>query len=111
MAMGRRKKEIQDALWVETGELARSPGHPFYERLNRILEGAGFDEFAEDLCAKFYSERLGRPSLPPAVYFRLLLIGYFEGVDSERGIAWRGAHSLSLRAFCVSSTASCTAFG
>ncbi len=99
MAMGRRSKESQDALWVEAGELARSPGHPFYERLNRILDQAGFDEFVEGLCAKFYAERMGRPSLAPAVYFRLLLIGYFEGIDSERGIAWRLADSLTLREF------------
>jgi transposase len=99
MAMGRRKKESQDALWVETGELARSPGHPFYERLDRILDTAGFDEFVERLWAQFYAERMGRPSLPPAVYFRLLLIGYFEGIDSERGIAWRVADSLTLREF------------
>ncbi|MFQ5528569.1 MAG: transposase [Thermoanaerobaculia bacterium] len=97
--MGRRRKESQDALWVESGELARSPGHPFYERLNRVLEQAGFDEFVEGLCAKFYAERVGRPSLAPAVYFRLLLIGYFEGIDSERGIAWRVADSLTLREF------------
>ena len=99
MAMGRRGKERQDALWVAAGELARSPGHPFYERLNWILERAGFDEFVEGLCSKFYSERMGRPSLAPAVYFRLLLIGYFEGIDSERGIAWRVADSLTLREF------------
>ncbi len=99
MAMGRRSKESQDALWVEAGELARSPGHPFYERLNRILDKAGFDEFVEQLCAKFYAERVGRPSLAPAVYFRLLLIGYFEGIDSERGIAWRVSDSLTLREF------------
>ncbi len=99
MAMGRRSKESQEALWVEAGELARSPGHPFYERLNRILDEAGFDEFVEGLCAKFYAERVGRPSLAPAVYFRLLLIGYFEGIDSERGIAWRVADSLTLREF------------
>ncbi len=99
MAMGRRKKESQDVLWVEAGELARSPGHPFYARLNRILDQAGFDEYVEGLCAKFYAERVGRPSLAPAVYFRLLLIGYFEGVDSERGIAWRVSDSLTLREF------------
>ena len=99
MAMGRRSKESQDALWVEAGELARGPGHPFYERLNRILEAAGFDQFVEGLCAKFYAEGVGRPSLAPAVYFRLLLIGYFEGIDSERGIAWRVADSLTLREF------------
>jgi transposase len=99
MAMGRRSRESQGALWVEAGELARSPGHPFYERLNRILDGAGFDAFVEGVCAKFYAEQMGRPSLPPAVYFRLLLIGYFEGIDSERGIAWRVADSLTLREF------------
>ena len=99
MAMGRWEKSSQDTLWVETGELARSPGHPFYERLNGILNEGGFDEFVEDLCAKFYAERMGRPSLAPSVYFRLLLIGYFEGIDSERGIAWRVSDSLSLRAF------------
>jgi transposase len=99
MAMGRRRKDRQDALWVEAGNLARGPGHPFYQRLNRVLEKAGFDEFVEGLCAKFYAERIGRPSLAPAVYFRLLLIGYFEGIDSERGIAWRVADSLTLRDF------------
>ena len=99
MAMGRRKKESQEVLWVEAGELVRSPGHPFYERLNGILDQAGFDEFVEGLCQKFYAERVGRPSLAPAVYFRLLLIGYFEGIDSERGIAWRVSDSLTLREF------------
>lgn len=99
MAMGRRSRESQNVLWVEAGELGRSPGHPFYERLNRILATAGFDEFVESECSKFYAERMGRPSLAPAVYFRLLLIGYFEGIDSERGIAWRVADSLTLREF------------
>ena len=99
MAMGRRSKESQDALWVEAGELARSPGHPFYERLNRILDSEGFDEFVEGQCAQFYADGVGRPSLAPALYFRLLLIGYFEGIDSERGISWRVADSLTLREF------------
>lgn len=99
MAMGRRRKESQNRLWVEASELARGPGHPFYERLNRILEAEGFDEFVEGQCSKFYAERMGRPSLAPAVYFRLLLIGYFERIDSERGIAWRVADSLTLRDF------------
>ena len=97
MAMGRRRKESQNRLWVEASELARGPGHPFYERLNRILEAEGFDEFVEEQCSKFYAERMGRPSLAPAAYFRLLLIGYFERIDSERGIAWRVADSLTLR--------------
>jgi len=76
-----------------------APGHPFYRRLNELLEGAGFDEFVEGLCACFYHARLGRPSLRPGVYFRALLVGYFEGIDSERGIAWRVADSLALRRF------------
>jgi len=99
MAMGRRKREKQVGLWVETRALARSPGHPFYERLNKLLDAEGFDAFVEEQCSCFYAERMGRPSLAPAVYFRLLLIGYFEGIDSERGIAWRVADSLTLREF------------
>ena len=73
--------------------------HPFYEQLNRVLEERGFDEFVEQQCAGFYAEKMGRPSLAPGRYFRLLLIGYFEGIDSERGIAWRAADSLALRGF------------
>jgi transposase len=73
--------------------------HPFYEQLNRLLEERGFDDFVEQQCARFYAERMGRPSLPPGRYFRLLLIGYFEGIDGERGIAWRAADSLALRSF------------
>ena len=80
------------------GGSAAECGHPFYERLNRILEAAGFDAFVEGLCAPFYAV-MGRPSLAPGRYFRLLLIGYFEGLDSERGIAWRAEDSLSMRAF------------
>ena len=78
-----------------------APGHPFYTRLNELLEGAGFDEFVEGLCARFYHARLGRPSLRPGVYFRALPVGYFEGIDSERGIAWRVADSLALRRFLL----------
>ena len=99
MAMGKRKRQRQRSLWVETGQLARGPGHPFYRRLNQLLDKHGFDQFVEAQCARFYAERLGRPSLPPATYFRLLLIGYFEGIDAERGIAWRVADSISLREF------------
>jgi transposase len=99
MAMGRRKRQRQSTLWVQASGLAQSPGHPFYERLNRILEKEGFDAFVEGECARFYAERMGRPSLPPAMYFRLLVIGYFEGIDSERGIAWRVADSLTVREF------------
>lgn len=98
MAMGKRKGR-QGGLWIATSDLARSPGHPFYERLNRLLGAHGFDAFVEEQCRSFYAERMGRPSLPPGVYFRLLLIGYFEGIDSERGIAWRVADSLTLREF------------
>jgi transposase len=73
--------------------------HPFYTRLNRLLREHGFDEFAEAQCATFYAETMGRPSLPPGIYFRLLLIGYFEGIDSERGIVWPAADSFGLRDF------------
>ncbi len=78
-----------------------APGHPFYERLNELLEGAGFDEFVEGLSARFYHVRLGRPSLRPGIYFRARLVGYFEGIDGERGIAWRVADSLALRRFLL----------
>ena len=80
-------------------EQAEAPGHPFYQQLNTVLEQAKFDAFCEQRCRKFYHTRLGRPSLAPGVYFRLLLIGFFEGLGSERGIAWRVADSLSLRRF------------
>lgn len=99
MAMGKGRKEQQGTFWVATQQLPQGPGHPFYRRLNKVLTEHGFDERAEELCRKFYAEALGRPSLPPSVYFRLLLIGYFEGIDSERGIAWRVADSLALRDF------------
>lgn len=99
MAMGRRRKQRQGQLWVEAKALAKGPSHPFYQRLNGVLEQHGFDRFVEDLARQFYAPRMGRPSLPPAVYFRLLLVGYFEGIDSERGIAWRVADSLALREF------------
>jgi transposase len=99
MAMGRRKGRRQAELWVATDALPTSPGHPFYERLNQVLATAGFDAFCEDLCRPFYHAKLGRPSIPPGVYFRMLMVGYFEKLDSERQIAWRCADSLSLRAF------------
>ncbi len=86
-------------MWVATQKLSRSPGHPFYERLNQMLEKAGFDAFVEARCAQFYADGIGRPSLRPGRYFRMLLVGYFEGLNSERGIAWRVADSMSLRAF------------
>ena len=99
MAMGRRRRESQETFWIAASELPRSGAHPFYDRVNQILNEHGFDGFVEDLCRKFYADKMGRPSLAPAVYFRLLMIGYFEGIDSERGIAWRLADSLALRRF------------
>jgi transposase len=100
MAMGTRKqREKQEDIWIAHTELASAPGHPFYQRLNELLDSEGFDEFVERRCAKFYAAKYGRPSLTPGIYFRSLLIGYFEGLDSERGIAWRLADSLALRRF------------
>ena len=100
MAMGTRKqRERQEDIWIAHTELASAPAHPFYQRLNELLEAEGFDEFVESRCAKFYAAKNGRPSLTPGIYFRSLLIGYFEGIDSERGIAWRMADSLGLRRF------------
>ena len=99
MSMRRRLKEKQDELWIATTDLARTPGHVFYDRLNVVLAEAKFDETVETLCRPFYADGKGRPSIPPGVYMRMLLIGFFEGLDSERGIAWRCADSLSLRQF------------
>jgi transposase len=100
MAMGRRKDRARTpGLWIATNELPPTGGHPFYQRLNQVLDARAFDEFVEAQCAPFYAETVGRPSLTPGTYFRLLLIGYFEGIDSERGIAWRTADSLALRGF------------
>jgi transposase len=98
MAIGKRKK-VQESLWVSTSDLPKSPGHPFYSRLNRILAAAGFDQFVEAYCEEFYAPVLGRPSLSPGRYFRLLLVGYFEGLDSERGMSWRASDSLAIRGF------------
>src|SRR6266436_1401408 len=85
MAMGTRKqREKQEDLWIAHTELASAPGHPFYQRLNELLEAEGFDEFVEGRCAKFYAEKYGRPSLTPGIYFRALLIGYFEGIGASR---------------------------
>ena len=100
MAMGKKRtRDRQATMWVATADLPKSAGHPFYERLNRVLDDAGFDAFVEKQCARFYAATVGRPSLAPGRYFRLLLLGYFEGLDSERGIAWRAADSLSIRIF------------
>ena len=94
----RRSRERQESLWYGD-ELPVAPGHPFYRRLNEILEKAGFDRFCEQSCAGFYHARLGRPSLPPGLYVRIMMVGFFEGIESERGIAWRVADSLTLRQF------------
>jgi len=99
MAMGSRSDRQQEALFVPSKDLARSPGHPFYERVNALLAEEGFDSFVEARCARFYAEKMGRPSTRPGVYFRLLMVGYFEGISSEREIAWRCADSRSLSSF------------
>jgi len=94
----KRARQKQEELFYAS-ERAEAPGHPFYHRLNTVLNEGGFDAFCEERCCQFYHGKLGRPSLAPGVYFRLLLIGFFEGIDSERGICWRVADSLSLRWF------------
>src|SRR5580700_6485448 len=100
MAMGTRKgRERQEDLWVAYADMAVGPGHPFYVRLNEVLDGEGFDAFVEKVCARYYAEKMGRPGLTPGIYFRSLMIGYFEGIEAERGIAWRLKDSLSLRRF------------
>lgn len=100
MAMGKRKRRArQSSMWVAAQDLPRSAAHPFYRRLNRVLEEAQFDAFVEGACVTFYAPVMGRPSLAPGRYFRLVLLGYFEGLDSERAMAWRAADSLSIRSF------------
>ena len=96
--MGTRR-EHQEELWIPTCSLARPAGHPFYQRLNQLLAERDFDRFVEGQCQRFYAAVRGRPGLAPGIYFRLLLVGYFEGIDSERGIAWRAGDSLSIREF------------
>ena len=98
MAMGTRETD-QPPLWIATSDLPTSPGHPFYARLTTLLDGHHFDRFVEGLCDRFYAPVMGRPSLAPGRYFRLLLVGYFEGIDSERGMAWRATDSLAVRSF------------
>jgi transposase len=99
MSMGRRKPAIQGQMFIAISDLPATAGHPFYEKLNQALRAIEFDRQVEAQCREFYKESVGRRSIPPGVYFRMLLIGYFEGIDSERGIAWRVADSLSLRRF------------
>jgi IS5 family transposase len=101
MAMGKRRRETQESLFIATDRLPKAAGHPFYERLNQLLADADFDTWIEDRCREHYAAdgSAGRPSIPPGLYFRMLLVGYFEGIDSQRGIAWRCADSLGLRRF------------
>jgi Transposase domain (DUF772) len=99
MSMKNRSDGHQDKLWTTYDEVTKSPGHPFYDKLEHILREEGFDAFVEGECAPFYAKKQGRPSIPPGVYSRMLMIGYFERIDSERGICWRCADSLSLRRF------------
>jgi transposase len=98
MAMGKRDN-AQESIWVDTSSLRSQTGHVFYETLNEVFKKHRFDEFVEKTCAKYYHESMGRPSIAPGVYFRMLMVGYFEGLESERGIAWRVADSLGLRGF------------
>ncbi len=98
MALGRREGK-QESLWIPGKDLPRSAGHPFYVALEKVLRAGDFDRYVEDLCAEYYAERRGRPSIPPGVYFRMLFVGYFEGMTSQRGISWRCQDSLSIRDF------------
>jgi transposase len=98
MALGKRKRE-QQGLWIATTELPQSPGHPFFQKLNHVLAEAQFDSWIEKRCEPYYAAKLGRPSIPPGVYFRMILVGYFEGIASQRGIAWRCSDSRSLADF------------
>lgn len=98
MALGKRNKEQQN-LWVATTDLPMSEGHPFYQKLNKLLGEVSFDDYVERLCAPYYAKNIGRPGIPPGVYFRMLFVGYFEGLDSQRAIAWRCSDSRSLQMF------------
>jgi len=100
MSLGRRSQmNGTEPLWIAYEEVPKGPGHPFYSRLEEILRRHGFDAFCEKLCEPYYADHLGRPSIPPGVYFRMLMMGYFEGISSERGIAWKAADSKSLEGF------------
>ncbi len=99
MSMSKRRESQQQEMWVQTHDLPEAPGHPFYAQLNKLLASHGFDAFVEARCAPYYAETLGRPSIAPGVYFRMLMIGYFEGLGSERGMDGRVADSLALRHF------------
>ena len=100
MAIGKRSGGRQEDLWIPSSDLAKSPGHPFYERVNKLLAEAAFDDFVEGLCARFYAGDVGRPGVAPGVYVRMLLVGYFEKISSERGIAWRCETSVAATSWC-----------
>ena len=97
MSMGRRQEQRQADLWIATTDLPKSPGHVFYDKLNQLLADADFDRWVETLCQPYYADGIGRGSIPPGTYFRMLFVGYFEELDSQRGIAWRCNDSFSLR--------------
>ena len=99
MSMGSKKRKQQGEMWIDAGLLPNAPAHPFYSKLDELLERNGFTAFVEAECAQYYADDLGRPSIPPPVHFKMLFIGFFEGIDSERGIAWRVADSVGLRQF------------
>jgi len=99
MALGERGLSEQGELWIASGSIAKGPGHPFYAKLNTVLAEEKFDEYVEDRCREYYAPVMGRPGIAPGVYFRMLLIGFLERLESERGIAWRCQDSLSLRGF------------
>jgi hypothetical protein len=96
MALGKRRRERQLEAFVAASDLPKSPGHPFYTALNRLLAANGFDPLVEKLCAPYYAETMGRPGVPPGVFFRMLFVGYFEGLQSHRAISWRCTDSRSL---------------
>src|SRR5579864_7495704 len=98
MSMKRRPQERQE-MWVASTDLPKSPGHPFYRKLNELLAEHNYDRWVEDLCEPYYVKNVGRPSIPPGVYFRMIFVGYFEGIASQRGIAWRCSDSRSLAEF------------
>ena len=100
MALG-KQGDRNGKMFVAWDKIPKSPGHVFYDRLQGMLAKAGFDRFVEELCVPFYASHKGRPSIPLGRYFRMHLVGYFEGIDSERGIEWRCADSLSLREFLL----------
>ena len=99
MALGKRRRERQLEAFVVASDLPKSPGHPFYTALNRLLAENGFDPLVEKLCAPSYAETMGRRGVPPGVFFRMLFVGSIEGLKSLRSISWRCTDSRSLGDF------------